>query len=69
MRHWTDAERKRQSELIQSWKPWLLAKGATTPEGKKASSMNAFKGGFKSSFRNILKEFKQQKDIMERFKF
>ena len=69
MRHWTTEERLKQSQLIQNWQPWNKSTGARTPEGKKASSMNAFKGGFKSSFRNILKEFKQQKDIMERFKF
>lgn len=38
---WTDERRKRQAELIHHWKPWKHSTGATTPEGKERSKMNA----------------------------
>lgn len=33
MRHWTPAERQRQSEIIKQWQPWTRSTGARTPEG------------------------------------
>jgi len=42
-RGWTPEQRAKQSELIQSWKPWHHSTGAKTPEGKIKSSKNAFR--------------------------
>lgn len=38
---WTDERRKRQAELIHSWKPWKHSTGAKTKQGKAISKMNA----------------------------
>ena len=40
MPRWTPEARKRQSELIQSWKPWRFSTGPKTEEGKQRSSEN-----------------------------
>ena len=44
MRHWTQEERIRQSELIRNWMPWKLA-GVKTVRGKEISKMNAYVHG------------------------
>jgi len=44
MRNWTIEQRQRQRELIQRWKPWTKSTGAKTPDGKKKSAQNKFKG-------------------------
>jgi hypothetical protein len=41
-RRWTAAQKARQAELIQTWKPWEQSTGPVTPAGKTASSKNAF---------------------------
>jgi len=43
MPRWTEGSRKKQSELIQNWKPWEHSTGATSSEGKAKSAMNALK--------------------------
>ena len=67
MRHWTVEERARQSELIQSWKPWDKSTGARTPEGKAVSSRNAYKGGFRVGLRALSSMLKEQQKSLERF--
>ena len=67
MRHWTTEERARQSELIQSWKPWDKSTGARTPEGKAVSSRNAYKGGFRVGLRALSSMLKEQQKSLERF--
>ncbi len=46
---WTPERRKKQSEAIHRWKPWEKAKGPRTEQGKKVSSMNAYKHGMRSA--------------------
>lgn len=46
---WTPERRARQAELIQRWKPWEKARGATTLEGKTVSSKNAHRFTFRKS--------------------
>lgn len=41
---WTLERRARQSELIQSWRPWERSTGPRTAEGKATASRNAYKG-------------------------
>jgi len=49
-RNWTPKQRARQSELIQSWKPWHHSTGAKTPEGRVKSSKNAFRFTMRKSY-------------------
>ena len=67
MRHWTPEERLKQSQLIQSWKPWDKSTGAKTIEGKAISSRNAYKGGFRVSLRALSFILKEQQKSLERF--
>ena len=46
MPRWTPEARQRQAELIRTWQPWTRSTGAKTPEGKAASSLNAYKDGW-----------------------
>ena len=48
MRQWTTEERKKQSMLIQRWKPWNKSRGPKTTDGKERSKMNARKHGMRS---------------------
>ena len=51
---WTPERRKKQSELIKSWKPWEKSTGARSSEGKNKSKMNALKHGCRSEeFRKL----------------
>lgn len=45
MRHWSLEERKRQSQLIQQWRPWQQSTGAKSVQGKEVSKLNAYKHG------------------------
>lgn len=65
MRHWTTEERAKQSALIQNWKPWAKSTGAKTPEGKAASSQNAFKGGHRSLMREMAAVLKEQRECLK----
>jgi hypothetical protein len=65
-RHWTRAQRAKQSALIQNWKPWTKA-GVRTAEGKAISSRNAFKGGTRPMFRGMAALLKEQKEQLKRF--
>ena len=50
MKHgWTLERRKKQSELIQNWKPWENSTGPRTAQGRATSSMNALKHGMRSA--------------------
>ena len=50
MKHgWTPERQKKQSELIQRWKPWENSTGPRTVQGRKTSSMNALKHGMRSA--------------------
>ena len=50
---WTLERRRKQSELIQTWKPWERSTGPKTSAGKSKSSQNAFKGGVRPLLRMI----------------
>jgi hypothetical protein len=45
---WTPERRKKQSQLIQKWKPWENSTGPRTTQGRAISSMNALKHGMRS---------------------
>ena len=50
---WSPERRKRQSELIQSWKPWQKSTGPRTAEGKATAAQNAFRGALWSQVRAL----------------
>ena len=63
---WTEERRKRQSLLIQKWKPWEKSTGPRSPEGKAKASRNAFKGGIRPLLRMIDRVLcKQQQSLDE----
>ena len=65
MPSWTLAAKQKQSKIIRKTKLWNHSTGAKTIEGKKASSVNALKHGFRSADAIVIqKESKQQlKDL------
>ena len=68
IRNWTPEERQRQRELIQRWRPWKQSTGAKTPDGKKRSSLNAYKTVESLELREFIKFvnrlLKDQKDLI-----
>ncbi len=52
---WTLERRRRQAELVRSWKPWEQSTGPTTPEGKLVVSRNAWQGGHRAQLRELSK--------------
>ncbi len=65
---WTPERRKRQAELIKSWKPWAKSTGPKSPEGKAAVSRNAFTGGYRQQLRELSKmvnaEIRQARELV-----
>lgn len=60
---WTPERRAKHAEAIKRWKPWEKSTGPKTPEGKEASKMNGWKGGERSSERELsrlLREHRSQ---------
>ena len=60
-RHWTPEQRAQQAAKITQWQPWTKSTGARTPEGKAASSRNAYKGGFRAELRGVAKMLQEYK--------
>ena len=50
---WTLERRRRQAELITSWKPWELSTGPRSPEGKLQVARNARRGGHRQKLREL----------------
>lgn len=52
---WTPEWRRRQAELIRSWKPWEKSTGPKTTEGKSKVANTAWRGGHKAQLRALSK--------------
>ena len=66
---WTPERRAKQAEAIRRWKPWEQSTGATTPEGKRISSQNAFKGGVRPRERYVRRLiWQRRREIDKRLK-
>lgn len=69
-RQWTSEQRAKQAAMIRQWQPWTKSTGARTPEGKAASSRNAYKGGLRLQIRAIVKSMnavlREQREGLER---
>ena len=55
-RNWTPEQKQRQAELIKTWSPWEKASGPTSEAGKLRSSRNAYRGGIRSSLKELAKQ-------------
>jgi hypothetical protein len=65
MRHWTEAERAKQAELIKNWQPWRNSTGATTAHGKAKASRNALKhGAYSADMQEIMYALREQKQAL-----
>ena len=62
---WTKERRQRQSELIQSWKPWARSTGPRTSAGKAKVSQNANKGYDWLAIRNTTKALTRNKKALD----
>lgn len=67
---WTPERRAKQAEAIRRWKPWKRSTGPKSEEGKAAASRNAWKGGKRAQWRELLKGMNQllrkQKESLEK---
>lgn len=65
---WTPERRKRQAEMIKSWKPWERSTGPKTPEGKEACKLNAEKHGMRGYKWQFLRQaLREQDEFLEEF--
>lgn len=72
MSEWTQEARQRERERINQTKPWLQSTGARTPEGKRISSQNAYKGGLLTQLKalniQVNSMLKEQKEALKRIR-
>ena len=61
---WTLERRKRQAELIQTWRPWERSTGPRTSEGKRRSAMRGYKGAERPLLRALSRALKGQKRLL-----
>ena len=65
---WTEDRRQRQREAIQRWKPWSKSTGPKSPEGKAATSNNAYAGSepmkIRSAIRLLNQAMREQRDLL-----
>ena len=63
---WTPERRKRQTEMIKSWKPWKQSTGPKSEEGKESCKMNAQKhGGYSAEMKALRGFLRKQDNILE----
>jgi hypothetical protein len=72
MSGWTEEARQRERDRINQTKPWLKSTGAKTPEGKKISSQNAYKGGLTAQLKALNMQvkslLKEQNEALRRIR-
>ena len=52
-KNWTPERRARQAAFLRTLKPWLRSTGPRTPAGKARSARNAYKGGVRTTLRQL----------------
>lgn len=62
---WTPERCAKQAALIRTWNPWKQSTGPRTPEGKAASSMNAWKGGHREMLRELGRALTAQREALD----
>jgi hypothetical protein len=65
MNGWTAERRRRQSELIRSWRPWERSTGPRTPAGKAAVARDAYSGGVRPLLRELAQALRQQRHFLQ----
>ncbi len=65
---WTEERRKKQSELIRTWKPWKKSTGPRSQEGKAKVARNAYKGGYRSKLRSLARAMRDQRNTLNDLK-
>ena len=69
---WTAERRARQAKAIHRWQPRQWSTGPKTTEGKQRSSRNAFRGGERPRFRELVKAMnaalREQERAIEEFR-
>jgi hypothetical protein len=65
---WTPERRKRQAELIRTWRPWDHSTGPRSPEGKARASRNGWKGGVRELLRELARYLKDQRQTLDRLR-
>ena len=68
MRGWTPERRLQQSLKIQQWRPWDDSTGPRTPEGKAASSRNAYRGGVRSILNSMSELLREQGGALDQLR-
>lgn len=67
---WTPERRARQAALIRTWCPWEKSTGPRTDEGKARTSHNGFKGGHRTTLRELTRvlndALREQMDALQR---
>jgi hypothetical protein len=62
---WTPERRERMAQMVRTWAPWERSTGPRTQEGKERSSRNAWKGGHRSTLREIARLLREQGRCLE----
>lgn len=65
---WTPERRRRQTELIKTWKPWAQSTGPRSLEGKERVSRNAWKGGHREKLRELYVMLNAELAAMQKIK-
>jgi hypothetical protein len=52
---WSVERRARQAQAIRQWRPWEHATGPRSAEGKARSARNAYRGGYRQTWRAVCK--------------
>jgi hypothetical protein len=65
MNSWTLERRKRQSEMIRSWRPWEKSTGPRTEGGKQASARRGYKGATREVLRSLGRALREQRQGIE----
>ena len=68
MRGWTPERRLKQSLQIRQWRPWDDSTGPRTPEGKAASSRNAYRGGVRSILNSMSELLREQGGALDQLR-
>ena len=59
---WTAERRKRQSEQIQTWRPWEKSTGPKSDEGKAKVAQNSYKGGWRQQLKELRAMLREHDD-------
>ncbi len=61
---WTAERRKRQAELIQTWRPWDKSTGPKSDEGKARVAKNSFKGAWRQQLKELRAALREQDESL-----